>query len=110
MAATAFALQKTFFAQPFFAVVGASQSRTKFGNKVLRWFQDREFLVQPTNPITLDILRQAKALSIPSIWLQPGSEDASVIEFIKENGMSDSVVFGGPCVLKDGDKASRSLF
>ncbi|ESK90873.1 NAD-P-bindingprotein [Moniliophthora roreri MCA 2997] len=144
MASTAIALQRIFFSQPFFAVVGASKgSRTsQFGNKLLKWYQEREFLVQPMHPkdsevegmstlhsikqlpapastsisvatppkVTLEILKQAKALAIPSVWLQPGSEDAEVIDYIQKNGMSDAVVFGGPCVLRDGDKARRLLF
>ncbi|EEB95875.1 hypothetical protein MPER_05089 [Moniliophthora perniciosa FA553] len=143
MASTAITLQKIFFSQPFFAVVGASQARTsQFGNKLLRWYQEREFLVQPMHPkdsevegmstlhsieklpapastsisvatppkVTLEILKQAKALAVPSVWLQPGSEDAEVVDYIQKNGMSDAVVLGGPCVLRNGDKARRLLF
>ncbi|KAF8813894.1 NAD(P)-binding protein [Phlegmacium glaucopus] len=58
--------------------------------------------------ITLGILEQAKELSIPSLWLQPGAEDETVIKYIKESGLSDRVIFGGPCILVDGDDV-RSL-
>ena len=52
--------------------------------------------------VTLAILEQAKELSIPSLWLQPGAEDEAVLKYIKENGLSDRVVYGGPCILVDG--------
>lgn len=50
-----------------------------------------------------------KALNIPAVWIQPGAEDAAVIQYIEENGLSDKVVLGGPCVLVDGDAVTRSL-
>ncbi len=34
-----------------FAVVGASQNRNKFGNKVLRWYQQNDRQVYPINPV-----------------------------------------------------------
>jgi len=58
--------------------------------------------------VTLGILEQAKDLSIPFLWLQPGAEDQSVTEYIKNNGLSDRVIYGGPCILVEGD-GIRSL-
>ncbi|KDQ55693.1 hypothetical protein JAAARDRAFT_37108 [Jaapia argillacea MUCL 33604] len=52
--------------------------------------------------ITLGILEQAKALSIPTLWLQPGAEDETVTAYIHDN-LSDRVIYGGPCILRDGD-------
>lgn len=57
--------------------------------------------------VTLDILQLAKKLSIPAIWIQPGAEDEAVIEFIKVNNLSDSVIYGGPCILVEGDNIIR---
>jgi len=59
--------------------------------------------------VTLGILEQAKELSIPYLWLQPGAEDGDVLNYIKESGLSDRVIYGGPCILDHGD-AIRSLF
>lgn len=59
--------------------------------------------------ITLGILEQAKSLSVPALWLQPGAEDAAVIAYIEENGLVDSVIYGGPCVLVEGDGILKSL-
>ncbi|KAF4620944.1 hypothetical protein D9613_000324 [Agrocybe pediades] len=59
--------------------------------------------------ITLGILEQAKNLSVPALWLQPGAEDEIVIKYIKENGLSDRVIYGGPCLLVEGDDIARSL-
>jgi len=52
--------------------------------------------------VTLGLLQQAKDLSVPALWLQPGAEDDAVIEYIKEN-MADRVIYGGPCILVEGD-------
>ncbi|KAJ6531387.1 CoA-binding protein, partial [Mycena vulgaris] len=37
-------------------------------------------VTQPS--VTLEILRQAQALGIFSVWLQPGAEDDAVLDFI----------------------------
>ena len=52
--------------------------------------------------VTLGILKEAKELSIRSYWLQPGAEDAEVVEYIKEN-LADRAIYGGPCILEEGD-------
>ncbi|KAG5653521.1 hypothetical protein H0H81_012595 [Sphagnurus paluster] len=39
-----------FLATPSFAVVGASKDQTKVGNRILRWYQTREFNVTPVHP------------------------------------------------------------
>ncbi|KIK69221.1 hypothetical protein GYMLUDRAFT_35289 [Collybiopsis luxurians FD-317 M1] len=59
--------------------------------------------------VTLGILEAAKQLEIPALWLQPGAEDDNVIEYIKANGLQDKVVYGGPCVLVEGDKFRANL-
>lgn len=59
--------------------------------------------------ITLEILKKAKELEVPCIWLQPGAEDSSVVEFINDNDLTDKVIYGGPCILIEGDNLrSRS--
>ncbi len=40
---------------------------------------------------------------MPALWLQPGADDEAVVRFINENGLADRVVYGGPCVLVEGD-------
>ena len=59
--------------------------------------------------MTLTILDQTKLLSVPAIWLQPGAEDDAVIKYIKEQGLSDRVIYGGPCILVEGDGIKKSL-
>lgn len=39
-----------FFTASRFAVVGASADRDKFGNKVLRWYLDRQLPATPVHP------------------------------------------------------------
>ncbi|EIM82844.1 NAD-P-binding protein [Stereum hirsutum FP-91666 SS1] len=134
-------VQKLFLSSPRYAVVGASKDTTKFGTKVLKWYQARSKPVTPVHPketelegistvrtlsdlqspeetsvsiitnpkITLGLLEQAKSLSIPALWLQPGAEDEAVIKFIKDNGMEDRVIYGGPCILVSGDDIMKSL-
>ncbi|KAK0187961.1 NAD-P-binding protein [Armillaria mellea] len=129
------AIQKVFLASPSFAVVGASKDQTKFGTKVLKWYQARDLDVKPVHPkepelegistvqkiselsapdqtsisITLGILKEAKEFSVPALWLQPGAEDAAVVEYIKENGLADRVIYGGPCILVEGDGIRSQL-
>ncbi|TFY71626.1 hypothetical protein EVG20_g1374 [Dentipellis fragilis] len=59
--------------------------------------------------VTLGLLEQAKALDVPALWLQPGAEDESVISYIRENGLEDKVIYGGPCILVLGDGIIKSL-
>jgi predicted CoA-binding protein len=59
--------------------------------------------------VTLTILDQAKLLSVSALWLQPGAEDEAVIKYIKEQGLSDRVIYGGPCILVEGDGIKKSL-
>jgi len=42
--------QKAFFSQPHFAIVGASKDETKFGTKILKWYQQRELDITPVHP------------------------------------------------------------
>ena len=59
--------------------------------------------------ITLGLLEQAKALGVPQLWLQPGADDESVVQYINENGLADRVVYGGPCVLVEGEGLLQSV-
>lgn len=59
--------------------------------------------------VTLNILKEAKELNVLALWLQPGAEDESVIAFIKESGLADHVIYGGPCLLVEGEGIRKSL-
>lgn len=37
-----------------------------------------------------------------AIWLQPGAEDSEVRQLVMEQGASDRVILGGPCILVTG--------
>ncbi|KAI1497243.1 NAD(P)-binding protein [Biscogniauxia marginata] len=68
-------------------------------------------------PTTLEVLREAKRLGIPAVWLQPGTWDEEVILYARgENGYGGEVVAGdggaassGWCVLVDGDRGLKSV-
>jgi len=59
--------------------------------------------VRPQGQVTLGLLQQARELNIPSLWLQPGAEDDAVTSYIHANGLEDKVLYGGPCILVEGD-------
>ena len=44
-----------------------------------------------------------------AIWLQPGTEDAHVQDFVKEKGVQDRMVMGGACILVSGDGVRQEL-
>ncbi|CAE6529118.1 unnamed protein product [Rhizoctonia solani] len=133
--------QTLFFKSAQFAVAGASKDQTKYGTKVLKWYQAREMKVTPVHPkepelegvkavtnltglespsrtsvsivtppkVTLALLKEGKELGVPAFWLQPGAEDEEVLKYVTKEGLTDRVVFGGPCVLVSGDDILKSL-
>jgi enoyl reductase-like protein len=65
--------------------------------------------------VTMELLEEAKKLGIPAVWLQPGTFDADVIKFAREEGAFEAVVAGdggrggeGWCVLVDGERALKA--
>ncbi|KAJ6594478.1 NAD-P-binding protein [Mycena capillaripes] len=58
--------------------------------------------------VTLSILQAALPLGVPAVWIQPGAADESVVAWVKENGAENRVIYGGPCILVEGDSI-RSL-
>jgi len=59
--------------------------------------------------ITILLVQQAKELGIPAVWIQPGAADPAVIAYIKANDLTEKIVYGGPCVLVEGDDIIKSL-
>lgn len=59
--------------------------------------------------VTLGVLETAKEIGTPALWLQPGAEDESVIQWIKDNMFEDKVIYGGPCILVEGDGVRSML-
>ena len=100
-----------------YAVVGASKDRNKYGNKVLRDLVSAGYKAVPVNPkereieeltcfenlrqagkidvvifvvpqsVTETVLEEVKSLKIKKVWMQPGSESESAIDFCKKNGI-----------------------
>lgn len=59
--------------------------------------------------VTLEVLKEARKLGIPAVWLQPGSFDDEVIRYARGDGAFKAVLAGdggrgseGWCVLMDG--------
>ncbi|KAI8628202.1 CoA binding domain-containing protein [Xylariaceae sp. FL1651] len=69
-------------------------------------------------PVTLNVLKEAKRVGIPAVWLQPGTFDDEVMKFAHgkdSDGYAGDVIAGdggagseGWCVLVDGEKGMRS--
>ncbi|KAF8965528.1 hypothetical protein BGZ46_000571 [Entomortierella lignicola] len=66
-------------AEQKFAVVGASTNRTKFGNKVLRWYIDNGYTVVPVNPKEKAIESLACVPNLSSLPGKPSDYHVSVI-------------------------------
>ncbi|KAI3332415.1 NAD(P)-binding protein [Xylariaceae sp. AK1471] len=71
-----------------------------------------------THPaITIEVLKEAKRVGIPAVWLQPGTFDDEVLKFAHgkdADGYAGEVIAGeggvggeGWCVLVDGEKGMR---
>ena len=119
---------ESFLAEGPYAVVGASTDRDKYGNKVLRCYQQHGREVHPINPkaaeveglkayaslaevptklkgvsiitppaVTVQVVREAAALGIPRVWMQPGAESPEAVRAAEELGLE--VIAGGPCLL-----------
>jgi hypothetical protein len=68
---------------------------------------------------TLEVLKEAKKLGIPAVWLQPGTFDDDVLKYARgkgEDGFGGEVVAGeggrgseGWCVLVDGERALKAV-
>jgi predicted CoA-binding protein len=119
---------QAFLAQKHFAVVGASQDRSKYGNKVLRVYQQNDLEAVPINPTAIEIEGAkvyADLVSVPgtidavSIITPPAVTErvveAAIARGIKHIWMQPgaesqkairtaeaagaSVIAGGPCIL-----------
>lgn len=116
-----------FLAVGSFAVVGASADRSKYGNKVLRCYQQHGLPVVGVHPklttvegvavvpslrelsppravsvvappaAAAGIVADAAAAGIRHLWFQPGAESPEALTAAAAAGIE--VIAGGPCVL-----------
>ncbi|KAI7874572.1 NAD(P)-binding protein [Lichtheimia hyalospora FSU 10163] len=121
-----------FIKSTHFAVVGASTDRSKYGNRVLRWYQDFGLPVTPINHkekeveglVAIDSIDELKdpketALSIitpPKVTLQvlKRAKELGISKLWLQPGAEDKAVLdyaqeagldiiaGGPCILVSG--------
>ncbi|ORY77685.1 CoA-binding protein [Protomyces lactucae-debilis] len=66
----------SFFLSKHFAVVGASADTSKFGNKLIRWYQQHDLPVSPINPRASDPILGLEVLS--SVEKLPAPRETSV--------------------------------
>ncbi|KAK0527374.1 hypothetical protein OC834_003798 [Tilletia horrida] len=59
--------------------------------------------------VSLGVVQSAVELGINAIWLQPGAEDAAVVDWIKaqSSDVQDKVIYGGPCILVKGRQLAQ---
>lgn len=119
---------EAFLAAGPWAVVGASSDRDKYGNKVLRCYQQHGMEVFPINPradeieglkaypslsalpkrvtgisvitppkITEQVVKEAIAAGVKSIWMQPGAESQAAVREAEAAGLE--VIANGACIL-----------
>lgn len=100
------------------AVVGVSQDRSKFGNRVFLDLRDAGYTVYAVNPkggelegakvyasladlpeppevidlvvppaVTEQVVKEAHALGLTRIWMQPGAESDAAIAYCQEHGL-----------------------
>lgn len=116
-----------FLAIGSFAVVGASADRAKYGNKVLRCYQQHGLPVVGVHPkltavegvpchpslvaaggvravsvvapptAAAAIVADAAAAGVRHLWFQPGAEQAAAIATARQLGIE--VIADGPCLL-----------
>jgi len=111
-----------------YAVVGASIDRSKYGNMVLRCYQQNGREVYPINAraeeveglraypdqaslpvkvrgisvitppkVTEQVVREAAAVGVRYVWMQPGAESDEAVRLAESLGLE--VIHGGPCAL-----------
>ena len=107
-----------FVGRRVWAVVGASQDRRKFGNRIYRSLRDAGYTVYPVNPkggelegakvypelaalpetpevidlvvppaVTVKVVEDAHRLGLDRIWMQPGAESETAIQYCQEHAM-----------------------
>jgi uncharacterized protein len=62
-------------------------------------------VITPPN-ISIEILKQAEKLEIPSVWFQPGAEDANLVEYAKTSPLD---VIYGKCILIEKEKLDSEI-
>ena len=110
-----------------YAIVGASNDKSKYGNTVLLDLKNFGFNVIPVNPkeeyienmkcyesvkdinprpkmvvtvvppqVTNKVVMECKEAGIKRVWMQPGSESDTAIEFCSKNGIETN---SGVCIM-----------
>ena len=72
--------------EPVWAVVGASNDRAKYGNRILPEPPTVVNLVVPPREASA-VVQQAKAAGAKAVWFQPGAENAAASRWARENGL-----------------------
>ncbi|EAU91083.1 hypothetical protein CC1G_03251 [Coprinopsis cinerea okayama7 len=75
MSPTTAEIQNKFLSSPYYAVIGASKDQTKYGTKVLKWYQAREYKVTPLHPKESELEGLATLKSVSDL---PNPKETSI--------------------------------
>ena len=76
-----------FVGRRVWAVVGASQDRRKFGNRIYRSLRDAGYTVYPVNPKGGELEGAKVYPELAALWMQPGAESETAIQYCQEHAM-----------------------
>ncbi|KAK0546253.1 hypothetical protein OC846_002689 [Tilletia horrida] len=59
--------------------------------------------------VSLGVVQSAVEQGINAIWLQPGAEDAALVDWIKSqpSNVQEKLIYGGPCILVKGQQLAH---
>ena len=81
-----------FFSSPYFAVVGASQDKGKFGYRILAWYHQHKLPVTPINPSRPSISLPSKTYdTVPSVSALP-HPDQTALSFLTPPAITKKVL------------------
>lgn len=81
-----------FFSSPSFAVVGASQSKSKFGYRILSWYHIHSLPVTPINPSRSSIALPSKSYSTASSVSSLSNPSQTALSFLTPPSITREVL------------------
>jgi len=102
---------KQFLSFSHFAVVGASPDPSKFGNRVLRWYQSHQLAVTPIHP-KQDAIEGLKCLKSLSLLPHPRQTAVSIITppAVTEHVVEDAIKLGIPALwMQPGSHSQKAM-
>lgn len=110
MARTIDAIIEDYLKKGPYAVVGASQDRSKYGNKVLRAYQQRRATVYAVNPSATEIEGQAAYPDLSSLPETPRGISIITPPLVTETVIAEALLLGVPFAwMQPGAESRRAI-